>query len=38
MLEQVHDSPAVVRQLSIEVGIIQENTLRKLTIGDYMRV
>ena len=38
MLEQVHDSSAVLRQLSNEAGITNENTLRELTIGDYIRV
>lgn len=38
MLEQVHDSPTVYRQLSNEAGIIKENTLRELTIGDYIGV
>ncbi len=38
MLEQVHDSSAVYRHLSNEAGFIKENTLRELTIGDYIHV
>jgi hypothetical protein len=38
MLEQVHDSPTVYRHLSNEAGFIKENTIRELTIGDYMCV
>ena len=37
MFKQVHDFPAVLRQLSNDAGIIKENTLRELTIGDYIR-
>ena len=38
MFKQVHDFPTVLRQLSNDAGIIKENTLLELTIGEYARL
>lgn len=38
MFKQVHDFPTVLRQLGKDAGIIEENTLLELTIGDHMSV
>lgn len=38
MFKQVHDFSAVLLQLSNDAGIIKENTLLELTIGEYARL